>query len=166
MLSELTRSEDYSLSPVRSRVGLSLSRLSFLQRNKVIGWTAAPPTQLPSTLHPSFLLQPKSLLLKHKRDSLTLFLQNLQAACVRVLAHSGAATCLRPHGRRPARLLCPWDSPGKNAGVGCHFLLQGIFPTQGVNLCLLHWQADSLPLSRQGNTRTAVHCVNTASMFR
>ena len=37
-----------------------------------------------------------------------------------------------------------WDSPGKNTGVGCHFLLQGIFPTQGSNpslLCLLHWQA-------------------------
>ena len=29
---------------------------------------------------------------------------------------------------QPARLLCPWDSPGKNTGVGCHFLLQGIFP--------------------------------------
>ena len=34
------------------------------------------------------------------------------------------------------RLLCPWDSPGKNTGVGCHALLQGIFPTQGLNLCL------------------------------
>ena len=32
-------------------------------------------------------------------------------------------------------------------GGGCHFLLQGIFPTQGANLCLLHWQADSLPLN-------------------
>ena len=31
----------------------------------------------------------------------------------------------------PRRLLCPWDSPGKNTGVGCHFLLQGIFPTPG-----------------------------------
>ena len=30
----------------------------------------------------------------------------------------------------PARFLCPWDSPGKNTGVGCHFLLQGIFPAQ------------------------------------
>ena len=29
--------------------------------------------------------------------------------------------------------LCPWDYPGKNTGVGCHFLLQGIFPTQGLN---------------------------------
>ena len=36
------------------------------------------------------------------------------------------------------RLLCPWDSPGKNAGVGCHALLQGIFPTQGSNPHLLY----------------------------
>ena len=39
----------------------------------------------------------------------------------------------------PTRLLCPRDSPGKNTGVGCHALLQGIFPTQGLNprlLCL------------------------------
>ena len=48
----------------------------------------------------------------------------------------------------PARLLCLWSSPGKNTGGDCHFLLQGIFPTQGSNsrhLGLLHWQADSLP---------------------
>ena len=31
---------------------------------------------------------------------------------------------VRPHGRQPIRLCCPWDSPGKNCGVGCHFLLQ------------------------------------------
>ena len=31
---------------------------------------------------------------------------------------------------------CPWDSPGKNTGVGCHAILQGIFPTQGLNPCL------------------------------
>ena len=46
------------------------------------------------------------------------------------------------------RLLCPWDSPGKHTGVGCHFLLQGIFPTQVMNpchLCFLHWQTGSLP---------------------
>ena len=36
-----------------------------------------------------------------------------------------------------ARLCCPWDSPGKNTGMGCHFLLRGIFPTQGSNLHLL-----------------------------
>ena len=49
-----------------------------------------------------------------------------------------------------ARLLCPWDFPGKNTGVGCYFLLQGIFLTQGLNPSLLHWQVDSLPLSHQG----------------
>ena len=42
-----------------------------------------------------------------------------------------------PHGLWPARLLCPWDSPGKNTGVHCHALLQGIFPTQGSNLGFL-----------------------------
>ena len=45
--------------------------------------------------------------------------------------------------------LCSWDSPGKNTGVVCHALLQGIFPTQGLHLCLLHllhWQVGSLPL--------------------
>ena len=35
--------------------------------------------------------------------------------------------------------------------MGCHFLLQGIFPDQGSNLCLLHWQVESLPLSHQGS---------------
>ena len=50
-----------------------------------------------------------------------------------------------------ARRLCPWDVPGKNTGVGCHFLLQGIFPTQGSNPNRLHWQVDSLPLSHQGS---------------
>ena len=38
----------------------------------------------------------------------------------------------------PTSLLCPWDSSGENTGVGCRFLLQGIFLTQGLNPCLLH----------------------------
>ena len=56
---------------------------------------------------------------------------------------------LRPRGPWPTCLLCPWDFPGKNTGAGCHFLLQGIFQTQGSNphlLHVLHWPADSLPL--------------------
>ena len=60
---------------------------------------------------------------------------------------------VRAHGLQAARLLYPWDSPGKNLGVGCHALLQGIFPTQGSNPCLLHllhWQAGSLPLVPPG----------------
>ena len=44
---------------------------------------------------------------------------------------------LQSHGLKPTRLLCPWNSLG-NTGVGCHALLEGIFPSQGLNLCLLH----------------------------
>ena len=51
-----------------------------------------------------------------------------------------------------ARLLCPWGSPGKNTGAGCHALLQRIFLTQGSNPGLLHWQVDSLPSKPSGNT--------------
>ena len=59
---------------------------------------------------------------------------------------------LRPHGLYSARLLYPWNSSGKNTGVGCHFLLQGIFPTQESNLGVSPaLQADSLPLSCQGS---------------
>ena len=45
---------------------------------------------------------------------------------------------LWPHGLQPAKLLCPWNSLGKSAAVGYHFLLQGIFLTQGSNLGLPH----------------------------
>ena len=48
----------------------------------------------------------------------------------------------------PSRRLCPWNYPGKNTGMGCHFFLRGIFPTQRLKRCLpclLHWQTDSLP---------------------
>ena len=40
---------------------------------------------------------------------------------------------LWPHGLQPTRLLCLWDFPGKDTGMGCHFLLQEIFETQGSN---------------------------------
>ena len=51
----------------------------------------------------------------------------------------------------PTRLLCPWDSPSKNTGVGCHTVLQGIFLTQGSNWRLLRWRADSVPLTHWGS---------------
>ena len=62
-------------------------------------------------------------------------------SCVRLIATLWTIAHQAPH---------PWDSPSKNNGVGCHSLLQGIFPTQGSNphlLCLLHWQTGSLPLA-------------------
>ena len=72
-------------------------------------------------------------------------------------------------GTEPTRLLCPWDFPGKSTGVGCHFLLQGIFSTQGSNLRLLHCQADSLPMSHLGspkNKDSLLHNHNTVIRFR
>ena len=53
-------------------------------------------------------------------------------------------------------LLCLWHFPGKNTGVGYHFLLKGIFPMQRSSshlLWLLHWQVDSIPLSHLGSPR-------------
>ena len=70
-----------------------------------------------------------------------------------LLSRSVMSNSLQPHGLQPAGLLCPWDFPGKNTGVGCFALLQGIFPTQGPNprlLHLLYWQEGSLPLMPPG----------------
>ena len=57
----------------------------------------------------------------------------------------------RPLGLQPARLLYPWNSPGKNTGVGCHALLQGIFPTQVSNPGLPHCRQILYQLSHKGS---------------
>ena len=72
-----------------------------------------------------------------------------------VISHFSPVHSVRLYGLQPAGLLCPWDSPGKNTGVGCHALFQGIFSTQGLNpglSCLLHWQMGSLPLGPLGKS--------------
>ena len=80
-----------------------------------------------------------------------MYLVNEKYACV--LSHSVVSDSLWPHGLEPARLLCPWDFPGKSTGLRWHFLLQGIFLTQGSSLRLLHGQVDSSPLESQMNNR-------------
>ena len=78
-----------------------------------------------------------------------LWTDNYVCVCV---SHSVVSTCLRPHGLEPTRLLYPWNSPGKNTGVGCHSLLQGIFLTQeGIEPGSPALQADSLPSETQGS---------------
>ena len=57
--------------------------------------------------------------------------------CVSVCVSTIVSDSLLPHGLQTSRLLCPWNSPGKNTGVSCHFLLQGVFPNQGLKLGLL-----------------------------
>ena len=54
------------------------------------------------------------------------------------VSHSVVPNSLQPHGLQPTRLFCPWDFPGKDTRVGCHFLFQVIFPTQAQNPGLLY----------------------------
>ena len=70
------------------------------------------------------------------------------SSCVDV---SGVSDSVRPHGLWPARLLSPRDSPGKNPGVGCPALLQGIFLTGGSNPGLLHCRRIPHCLSHEGS---------------
>ena len=66
-------------------------------------------------------------------------------------SRSVVSDSLRPHGLQSTRLLCPWDFPGKGTGVGFHFLLQEIFPTQGMNLGLPNCRQMLYRLSHQGS---------------
>ena len=64
---------------------------------------------------------------------------------------------LQRYGPQPPRILCPWDSPVRNTGVGCHVLLQGVFLTQGLNLrllSLLHCRQVLYPQSHLGSSRS------------
>ena len=81
---------------------------------------------------------------------------------------------LRPRGQQPIRFLCPWNSPGKSTGVGCHFLLQGIFLTQGFNSGLLHCRQTLYHLSHQGSPKDIfslfmlyqLHCSQTCRILK
>ena len=73
-----------------------------------------------------------------------------------VLSHSVVSNSLQPHGLHPARLLCPWDSPGKNTGVSCHALLQGILPIQGSNPGIPHCREMFYHLSHQGRPNVSL----------
>ena len=58
---------------------------------------------------------------------------------------------MKPTCLEPTRLLCPWNSPGRDTEMDCHSLLQGIFLTQGLNSCLLHHRGIFYCLSYQGS---------------
>jgi len=102
--------------------------------------------------------QPQFYVSKRNKNSIS----DICCCCVT----SVVSDSVRPHKRQPTRLPRPWDSPGKNTGVGCHALLQGIFLTQGLNLCLLgllHWQVGSLPLAPPGKPH--VHLIHSFSLY-
>ena len=68
-----------------------------------------------------------------------------------IFIYTTAQSLVRPHRRQPTRLPHPWGSPGKNTGVGCHSLLQRIFPIQGLKLGLLYCRQILYCLSHQGS---------------
>ena len=74
--------------------------------------------------------------------------QLLPCTCV---SHLVVSSSLQLHGPWPARLLCSWNSPGKNTGVGCHSFLKGNFPIQGLNTGLLHCRRILYHLNHLGN---------------
>ena len=116
-------------------------------------------TQMNFLANPIFSWQPSSE--SHYEHQMRSFLGKCCTHC-RMLYTSNACVChvasvvfnsLWYYGLVPTRLLCPWDSPGKNTGVRCHGLLQWIFLIQGLNLHLLwtlQWQAGFLPLALPG----------------
>ena len=69
---------------------------------------------------------------------------------IRKWSHSVMSDYLWLRGLLPTRIPCPWDFPGKSTRVACHFLLQGIFLTQGPNPSLLHCKQTLYHLSHQG----------------
>ena len=92
-----------------------------------------------------------------------------------VLSRSVMSSSLPSFGQEPARLLCPQDFPVKNTGVGCHFLLQGIFLTQRLNPCLLsllrcrwnlyllsHWgsPAEYKIIHRNRSSKPKINCLS------
>ena len=96
----------------------------------------------------SHLISTDQYLRSHFKYPDGFLLQGMEYSFFKLNAQSCLTLCDH-HRLWLARLLCPRNFPAKNTGVGCHFLLWGIFPTQGLNLHLLHWQADSLPLSHR-----------------
>ena len=92
-------------------------------------------------------------------------------SCGVLLTRSAVSDSLRPRGLKPSGLLCPWDSPGKSTGVGCHALLQGIFPTQELNPGLvrcrqiLYHLSHQVSCHRKGQTMGGVVVLNAALRF-
>ena len=117
-------------------------------------WNGLPfpsPGDLPNPgIEPgSLALQADSLLSElPEKPKMALVMLERKKVKVKSLSH---VRLFATHGLKPTRLLHPWNFLGKSTGVGCHFLLQEIFPTQGSNLGLPHCRQMLYHLSHQGS---------------
>ena len=95
-------------------------------------------------------------------------LQEIRPSSVLEMGLLVAQLCLtlQPHGPQPTRLLCPWDFPGKDTRMVCHFLLQGIFLTQRLNLGLLHYRQIFLPTELPGKPKRWEAYIKTGLRMR
>ena len=84
-----------------------------------------------------------------------IFVYTLESVSYSVMSNSW-----QPHGLYPARLLCPWDSPGKNTGVGSRFPSPEDVSDPGIKPVSPALQADSLPLSHRGSPYTRTCMIN------
>ena len=130
-----SRQEYWSGLPVPSSRGSSLPKDQTHVSLCLLHWKA-------SSLYTKLI--PLILILTNKSS----YLEVCVCVCVCVLWCSVISGSLQPHGLWPARLLCAWIFSRQECWVGCHFLLQRMFPTWGSNthfLFLLHWKVISLP---------------------
>ena len=101
----------------------------------------------------------------HVSSDLVLLLKNDIQRIVKVKSLSRARLFATPRIVACTKLLCPWDFQGKSTGVGCHFLLQGIFPTQGSNPGLSHCRQTLYHLSHQESPVFQHVSLNTGKSF-
>ena len=135
--------------PETSFLVLSVTRQIFLPAARLLG-VPPPHPQTSGFLGRTQLRPPSSCLLVSYLPAAGFHLS--VSACESV-SHSVMSDSLRPHGLEPASRgsSVHVDSLGKNTGVGCHALLQGIFPTQVSNPGLLHCRQVPYHLSHQGS---------------
>ena len=141
-----------------------------MQIKTTIGYHFTPPywLKLKSPQYPvrvrigqNHFLQPlwKNLTSPHKCSlDIRLFKTHIPGLYLKTVCvnHSVVSDSLQPHGLYPARLLCPWDSPGKNTGVSCHSLSPGNPPNPGIKPKSPALQADFLPSEPPGKpTKTS-----------
>ena len=103
-------------------------------------WDDSPSISIPIPWEPWAASQMKSLIYKVRKrceSHIHTYIKHIYICCCCLVANS-CPTLLQPYELLPPRFLCPWDFPDQSIVVGFHFLLQGIFPTQGSNLHLLH----------------------------